>query len=117
MLRVIIRVERLKLRFNFGERGRVQQLAEIDAAKNFLELRLIDGQGLRSPLSERSVAVVDVIRDVVEQQRGRIWRRFNRIHRRDADSTALDSPEYLRRGRQIEDVAQTLPERLHEDGE
>ena len=69
--RLVIRVERLQLLLHLVQRGLVQQLAEIRAAQNLLELRLIDGQRLRAALGQRSVAIVDVVGDVGKQQRAR----------------------------------------------
>ena len=47
----------------------MSQEIEIGAAKDFLELRLIDGQRLRSPLGQGRVAIIYIVRDVREKQR------------------------------------------------
>ena len=80
--RLVIGVERLQLLLDFGERGLVQQFAEIGAAEDFLELRLIDGERLRAAFGERRVAIVDVVGDVGEQQRGGVTARAWRNRRR-----------------------------------
>ncbi len=79
MLRLIFGLERLQLRLHFIDRGLVEQLAKIGAAEDFLELRLIDGERLRAPFGQRSVAFVYVIRDVGKQQRGSKRRRLGRF--------------------------------------
>ena len=71
--RLVIGVEGLELLLDFVESGFVEEFAEIGAAEDFLELRLIDGEGLGAALGEGSVAIVDVVGDVGEEQRR--WRR------------------------------------------
>ena len=61
---LVVRVERLQLLLHLGQRGFVEKLAEIGAAQDLLELRLIDGKGLGAALGEGGVAIVDVVRDV-----------------------------------------------------
>ena len=65
---LVIGVERLQLLFNLGEGSCIQQLAEIGAAEDFLKLRLIDRERLRAALGERSIAIVDVVGDIGEQE-------------------------------------------------
>ena len=63
-------VQLLQLRFDVGERVRVQQLSELGFAQQLLQLNLIDRQCLRAPLGEGGVSVVEIVGDVGEQQRG-----------------------------------------------
>ena len=79
--RLIVGIERLQLLLDFVEGGFVEQFAEIGAAQDFFELRLIDGEGLRAALGQRSVAIVDVVGDVGEEQRTRRTARAWRIRR------------------------------------
>ena len=88
--RLVIGVERLQLLLHFVQRRLVEQFAEIGAAEDLFELRLIDGQGLRAAFGERRIAIVDVVGDVGEQQRRSVRRRLGRIDRGDADRAALD---------------------------
>ena len=78
---LIVGIERLKLRFHFVHGRLVEQFAEIGAAQNLFELRLIDGERLRATLGQRRIAFVDVVGDVGEQQRGRERRRLGRSRR------------------------------------
>jgi hypothetical protein len=59
----------LEFLFERFQHGLVQQIAKFGVANQVAKLRLIDGQRLRATLGQRRVPVVDVIRDVAEQQR------------------------------------------------
>ena len=61
---VIVGVERLEVRFDFLQSHPVEEFAQVGAAEDFFELRLVDGQRLRPPFGQRRVALVDVVRDV-----------------------------------------------------
>ena len=63
--------EMLERELEIGDRVLVEQLAKLDLAEERAELRGIDGEGLRAQLSERRVALVHEVRDVVEEQRRR----------------------------------------------
>ena len=67
--RPAVLVQLLKLGLDVGERVRVEQVAQLGVAEQLAQLRLIDRQRLRATLGERRVAVVEVVRDVAEQQR------------------------------------------------
>ncbi|HTU58759.1 MAG TPA: hypothetical protein VMF89_10000 [Polyangiales bacterium] len=47
----------------------VEQLAQIGVAQQLAKLVLIDEERLRASLSQRRVAVIDVVRDIAEEQR------------------------------------------------
>ena len=73
---LIVGIERLKAAFDFIDGVLVEQFAEIGVAENFLKLRLIDRERLGAAFGERGVAVVDVVGDVGEEQRGGEGRRL-----------------------------------------
>src|ERR1700722_903629 len=108
MASTILRIERLQPGFHFVERGGVQKSAKVRISQQFLQLRLINGQCLRTPFRERSVTVVNVIRDVGKQQRCRERRRPLRLKAGDANRTALNSGKDRSGGGQIKNIANAL---------
>ena len=64
-------IELADLLFDCFDRGAVEQLAQLRVAEQRLQLRVIDRQRLRAAFGQRRVAVIDVVRDVAEQQRRR----------------------------------------------
>ncbi len=73
------------------QRVGIEQLAQLGVAEQLAELRLIDRERLRAPLGQRRVAVVDVVGDVAEEQRGGERRRHLRIDGRHAQRRAKRS--------------------------
>ena len=98
------------LQFGLGrfDRPGIEQIAELGFANQLAQLRLIDGKRLRAPLGERRVAVVDVVGDVVEEQRRAERRRRPRINRGDAQRAAANATEHIDERWKIEDIAQAL---------
>ena len=82
--RTVVGGQALQLRFERGQRVGVEKIAQLGRSQQRLQLRLVDRQRLRAPLGQRRVAVVQVIGDVPEQQRGREGRRRRRVHRHHA---------------------------------
>ena len=106
--RMVGGVELLRLRFHFGKRIGVEQLAQLDVPQQLAKLRLVDRQRLRAALGERGIAVVDVIGDVPKEQGGREWRRYRRIHGHRLDLPLLDAPKRFDERRHVEHVAEAL---------
>ena len=96
----------LQLPLDEIERLRIEQLAQLGVAKQLAQLRLIDRQRLRSPFGERRIAVVDVVRDVAEEQRRRKRRRRLRIDRRQPQRARLQTAQHVHQRRHVEVVAQ-----------
>ena len=66
---LIVGFERLEAAFDFVDSVLVEEFAEIGVAEDFLELGLIDGESLGASFGERSVALVDVVGDIGEEER------------------------------------------------
>ena len=64
----LLLVDELQLTLDGGQCVRVQQLAQLGVTEELAQLRLIDGKRLRAPLGQRGIAVVDVVRDVTEEE-------------------------------------------------
>ena len=60
--------ERLQLLFDFGNSLSIQKLTQIGIAKQVTQLILIDRQRLSASLSQWRITVIDVIRDIAEEQ-------------------------------------------------
>ena len=114
---LVIGVERLQLLLDFGEGVLVEQFAEIGAAEDFFELGLVDGERLGAALGERRVAIVDVVGDVGEEQRGGVGRRLGGIDGGDADCAALYLLEDGGGGFEIEDFAHAFAVGFEQHGE
>ena len=63
--------EQLQLAFDVRECVRIEQLPQLRFAEQLSQLRLIDREGLRAPLGQRCIAVVDVVGHVTEEERRR----------------------------------------------
>ena len=92
---MILRVEILQLALNLREGVGIEQLAQLRLAEQLPQLRLIDRQRLRAPLRQRCVAVVDVVRDVPEKQRGGERGRNGRVNCDRLDVAPLDQAQRL----------------------
>ena len=64
----VLVIEMLKLTLDLVQCVRIEQLAQLRVAKQFAQLALIDRECLCAPFGQRRVAVVDVVRDVAEEQ-------------------------------------------------
>ena len=88
-------VKSLGQQLQFGldalDAGGVEQIAKLRLADQLAKLRLIHGQRLRAALGQRRVAVVDVVGDVVEEQRRGERRRRPRLDRGHADASGCGS--------------------------
>ena len=95
-------------------RIRVQQLAQIRLAQQLTQLLLIDRQCLRAPLRQRSIAVIQEICHVAEQQRSRKRRRLPRLHHVHAQLPLFHRPQRLHQRRHVKHIAQALAIRLQQ---
>ena len=71
----------LQLELQVGDRGRVEQLAQLLLAEQLGQQLAVERQRLRAPLGQRRVALVHVGADVVEEQPGGERRRRARLDR------------------------------------
>ncbi len=99
------------------DRVGIEELPQLRFPQQLAQLRVVDRERLGAALGERGVAVVDEVGDEREEERGGEGGRRARIAGGDADLARLDAPENLDEGREIEDVAKTLPVRLENDRE
>ncbi len=110
-------VQPLERPLPFVDGLRVEQLAQLGLAQELAELGLVHGEGLRLALGQGRVAVVEIVRDVAEEQGGGERRRRLRVHRHHAHLAAPQPRgEGDQRG-QVEDILQTLAVGLQDDGE
>src|SRR5262249_26973814 len=110
-------LEALQRALERRDRVRIQQLAQLRLAQELPQLRRVDRERLGAALRERRIAVVDEVRDVVEEQRGGEGRGLARVDRRDADLPRGDASQQVDEARQVEHVAQALAVGLEEDRE
>ena len=97
--RLVSLAEALQLLFGLFDGVGVEQLAQVGVAQEFAELVLIDGERLGAAFGERSVAVVDEVGDVAEEQRRGEGRRRARVDGVDAELRLLDAAQRLRSAR------------------
>src|SRR4029453_16285802 len=106
-----------QLLLDLHQRARVDQISELLLSEQLAQQVAVERKRLRTPLGRRRVVLVHVVRDVVEQQRGRVRRGGRRLDVDEVDLTcpqALQQP--LQRG-QVEDVLQALAVGLEHDRE
>ncbi len=70
----------LEIEFEFGDRRRIEQFADLLGTKQFGEQVAVEGERLGPALGEWRVALVQEGTDVVEQERGRERRRTAGLH-------------------------------------
>ncbi len=116
-LRFALVGEMLQLELRLRQRVAIEQLAQLGLAEQLAELGLVDGQRLRAALRERGVAVVQEVRDVAEEHRGRERRRLDGVGRVDADRALADLLRQLDERGDVEDVAQAFAIGLENDRE
>ena len=109
--------ERLELELQLGESGRIEQFAQLLGAEKLAQELAVKGQRLGTPVGQRSVALVHVGGDVVEEQRTGERRGAARLDVVDADLASFDGAQDLAQSGQVEDVLEALAERLEEDRE
>ena len=68
-LHLVFVVEVLKLPLDLMQRVGIEQLPELGIPEQLAKLPLIDRERLGAPFRQRRVAVIDVVRDVAEEQR------------------------------------------------
>ena len=107
----------LQLQLELRHRVRVEQLAELHLSQKRAKLRGVDGQRLGSSLREWGIALVDEVRDVVEEERRRERRWRPRIHGNDANRARTDPGEELDERGHVEDVLKAFAVRLEHDRE
>jgi len=79
--------------------------------------RSTSSTALRPPLRGRRVVLVHVVRDVVEEERGRVGRGGRRLHVDDVELARAQAAQQALQGRQVEDVLEALAVRLEHDRE
>src|SRR5439155_5534343 len=114
-----IRVPRMpsELGLHLLDRIAVEEVSELLLAEQLSEKVAVERERLCAPLRWRRVVFVHVVRDVVEEERGRIGRGRGRLH---VDEIELPGPEPLEeplQGRQVEDVLEALAVGLEDDRE
>ena len=116
-LRPLRVAELLQLALDFRERVRIEQLPQLRFAEQLAQLRLIDREGLRAPLGQRRIAVVDVVGDVAEEERRRERRGRGRIDGDRLDFAPFDPPQRVDERRHVEHIAEALAVRLEQHRE
>ena len=91
-----------------GEGGGVEKIAELLLSEQLAEQVSVERQRLGAPLGRRSVVLVHVGGDVVEEQRAGERRRGRRLRLDDVEAAGLDVGEDAAERRQVEDVLQAL---------
>ncbi len=115
--RAALRGEALELGLHGGERVEVEQVAELGLTEQLGEQRGVEGERRGPALGERGVALVEVLRDVAEQQRARERRRRGRLHLDHADLARLHRAHQRDEPGHVVDVLEHLAHRLEHDGE
>src|SRR5690606_9530888 len=95
----------------------IEQRPQFRFAEKIAQLRVVDRQRLCAVFGQRRVAVIEIVRDVAEQQARGKRRRRRRIDRADGDRARLDGTQRLDESRDVEDIAQNLAVGFEQDGE
>ena len=109
--------QRLQSQLQVGQRGRVDQVAQLLLAEQLAQQVAVQGQRAGPPLRQGRVALVHVGGQVVEEQRAGERRGRDRLHFPDLDLTSRHSPEHLAQRRQVEEVGQAFAIGLDDDRE
>ena len=99
------------------ERAGVEQVAQLLLAEQLAQQVAVERQRLRPPLGGRRVVLVHVVRDVVEEQRGRVRRGGGRLDVDEVDLPRAQALQQPLQRRQVEDVLQALAVGLEHDRE
>ena len=102
---------------DLGERGRVDQLAQLLLAEQLPQQVAVERERLRTPLRGRRVVLVHVRGDVVEEQRRRERRRRRGLDVDEVELARAQPAEQPLQRRQVEHVLQALAVRLEHDRE
>ncbi len=94
--------------FHLGDGVGIEEFAQIGFAENLAQLLLVDGEGLGAPLGQRSIAVVEEICDVAEQERRGKGRGFAGVDDVHAELTLLNGAQGFDERGHVKDVAQAL---------
>ena len=106
-----------QLRLDLLERAGVDQVAQLLLAEQLAQQVAVERQRLRPPLGGRRVVLVHVVRDVVEEQRGRVRRGRGRLDVDEVDLPRAQALQQPLQRRQVEDVLQALAVGLEHDRE
>ena len=98
----------LELRFDFVERLRVDQFAQLLLAEQLAQQVAVERQRRRPPLGVRRVPLVHVGGDVVEEQRGGEGRGGRRFDLDQVERARVQLFQDLGEGREVEHVLQAL---------
>ena len=96
----------LQLAFDLVDGVAIEHVAQFGIAERRLELRVLDRQRLGPPLGQRRVAVVEVLRDVAEEEGCGERRGRRRIDGDHADAALAHGAQGVDQRRQVEQVAQ-----------
>ena len=99
------------------DRVGVEQLAQLLDAHELAQEVAVERQRLRAPLLGRSVVLVHVCRDVLEEERRRERRGRRGLDLDEVDRACLDPAQEAAQRRQVEHVLQALAVRLEHDRE
>ncbi len=113
----ILAIPSLQLDRQLVDHVSIQQFAQFRIAQQFSQLGVIQGQDGGSPFGQRSVAVVEKIRRVIEQQRGGKGRRCGRLYSLHANRPLLHLMQDPLQAVKIEHIAQALAIGFQQDGE
>src|SRR5689334_22534360 len=114
-MRLVFRNKHLQARFDLLNRTWVEQFPQIVVAKQFLKLRLIDRQSLRTAFRKRSVTVVNVIGDIGEKQGRGEGRGLRRLESGYSHLSTLDLGQDAGGTGEIEHITNALPVAFEED--
>ena len=115
----LVRIARrpAQLRLDLLQRAGVDQVAQLLLAEELAEQVAVERERLRAPLGRRGVVLVHVIRDVVEEQRGRVRRRGGRLHVHEVELPRLETGQQPLQSRQVEDVLKAFAIGLEDNRE
>ena len=111
------RCQALQLQLDIGKHLGIEQIAQLFGTEEVPQQIAVERQRRCASLGKRSIALVHVRGDPVEQQAGRHRAGLAGI---DADDTHLaraQITEHFAQRRHVKDVLETLPGRLEQDGE
>src|SRR5438270_5127059 len=108
---------RPQLPLHIRDRVSVEEIPELLDAGELTQQVAVERQSLRTPLRGRRVVLVHVVRDVVEEKRGRIGRGGRRLDVDDVELPRAQAAQEPLQRRQVEDVLEALAVRLEHDRE
>ena len=107
--------EALQFQFEVGKHPGIEQFSQFLGAEQITQQIAIECERGGPPLGQRSVAVVHVVGDPVEEKALREGRSLRRIDADHPHGTATELAEHLAQGRHVEHVLQALATGLEQD--